>query len=287
MTKLRVLSLFAGIGGFDLGLERTGGFETTAFCEINPFCRRVLAKHWPDVPCYEDVRTLTADALRRDGIAVDVICGGFPCQDISFAGKRAGLEGERSGLWSEYRRLIGELRPRFVIVENVPGLLSLGMGTVLGDLSALRYDAIWDCIPALAVGAPHRRDRIWLVAYSHGQSEYDGAVHAEVGRASQSMADTNNLGAHGAWPRSQWRDEPPHGGTTVPNARCKPAQVSAPRRKPAIEVSAGHNWWRTEPDVGRVADGVSARVDRLKSLGNAVVPQIPEIIGRAILEAIQ
>jgi DNA (cytosine-5)-methyltransferase 1 len=106
---LRVLDLFSGIGGFSLGLERTGGFETVAFCEIDPFCRRVLAKHWPDVPIYEDVRTLTADALSRDGIAADVICGGFPCQDISWAGRQAGLDGERSGLWSEIARLAGEL----------------------------------------------------------------------------------------------------------------------------------------------------------------------------------
>lgn len=124
--KLRVLDLFSGIGGFSLGLERTGGFETVAFCEIEEYPRRVLAKHWPKVPCYDDVRTLTADRLAADGIAVDVICGGFPCQDISFAGRRAGLEGARSGLWGEYARLIGELRPRFVVVENVPGLLVSG-----------------------------------------------------------------------------------------------------------------------------------------------------------------
>lgn len=111
---LRVLSLFAGIGGFDLGLERAGGFKTVAFCEIDPFCRRVLAKHWPYVRQYEDVRELTADTLRRDGITVDAICGGFPCQDLSLAGKRGGLEAERSGLWSEYDRLVGELEPELV-----------------------------------------------------------------------------------------------------------------------------------------------------------------------------
>src|SRR5574343_1702489 len=123
MTKLRVLDIFAGIGGFSLGLERTGGFETVAFCEIDPFCRRVLAKHWPDVPCYEDVRSLTAERLAADGIAVDVICGGFPCQDISVAGKGAGIEGSRSGLWSEYARIIGEVRPRYAWVENSPLLV--------------------------------------------------------------------------------------------------------------------------------------------------------------------
>ncbi len=164
---LRVLDLFSGIGGFSLGLERAG-MQTVAFCEIEPFARRVLAKHWPKVPIYGDVRELTADALRRDGITVDVICGGFPCQDVSLAGKRVGIEGERTGLWREFRRLIGELRPRYVLAENVPGILSSGAGVVLGDLAALGYNALWECIPASALGAPHRRDRWWLVAHPDG-----------------------------------------------------------------------------------------------------------------------
>ena len=163
--KLRVLDLFSGIGGFSLGLERTGGFETVAFCEIEPFPRRVLAKHWPEVPCYDDVITLTADVLRRDGIAVDVITGGFPCQDLSVAGKQRGMgEGTRSGLWSEIVRLVGELRPQYVIVENVAALLAGPserrggwFGRVLGDLAECGYDAEWENIPASALGAPHRR----------------------------------------------------------------------------------------------------------------------------------
>lgn len=181
MSALKLLDLFSGIGGFSLGLERSGGFETVAFCEIEPYCRKILAQHWPDVPCYDDIRSLDADTLRRDGIAVDAICGGFPCQDLSHAGKRAGLEGERSGLWSEYARLIGELRPRVVIVENVPGLLSLGMGAVLGDLAALGYDAVWDCIPASAVGAPHRRDRVWCIAVpQHPDANRSGSHFEEM-----------------------------------------------------------------------------------------------------------
>ena len=185
---MNVLDLFSGIGGFSLGLERAG-MRTVAFCEIDPYCRRVLARHWPDVPVYDDIRTLTAEKLANaNGVgclggnlgpqrgvgktqswagasrSIDVICGGFPCQDISTAGKGAGITGERSGLWKEYARIIGEVRPRYVIVENVAALLGRGIERVLGDLAALGYDAEWHCIPASAVGAPHRRDRIWIIA---------------------------------------------------------------------------------------------------------------------------
>jgi DNA (cytosine-5)-methyltransferase 1 len=158
--KLTTLDLFSGVGGFSLGLERTGGFETAAFCEIDEFCRRVLAKHWPLVPRYDDVRTLTAQGLGGDWSHVDVICGGFPCQDISTAGRGAGIaDGTRSGLWAEYARLVGEIRPRYVIVENVSALLGRGMGRVLGDLAEIGYDAEWHVVPASAVGAPHERER--------------------------------------------------------------------------------------------------------------------------------
>ena len=165
MRKLRVLDLFSGIGGFSLGLERTGGFETAAFCEIEEFPRKVLAKHWPNVPIYNDVRTLNAERLAADGIGVDVITGGFPCQDLSIAGKQQGMgEGTRSGLWSEIVRLACELRPQFLIVENVANLLAgpverpgAWFGRVLGDLAECGFDAEWENIPASAVGAPDRK----------------------------------------------------------------------------------------------------------------------------------
>jgi len=172
-APLRLLDLFSGIGGFSLGLERSGAFTTAAFCEIEPFCRRVLAHRWPGVRCYDDVRRLDADTIRRDGLAIDAICGGFPCQDISLAGKGAGLDGQRSGLWREFARLIRELRPRFVLVENVAALLGRGMGVVLGQLSELGYDAVWRRIAAADVGAPHLRQRIWIVAYARGL-EHEG-----------------------------------------------------------------------------------------------------------------
>jgi DNA (cytosine-5)-methyltransferase 1 len=278
---VRVLDLFSGIGGFSLGLERAG-FKTVAFCEIEPYCRRVLAKHWPGVPIYGDIRELTAARLAADGIGVDVICGGFPCQDISLAGKGAGIEGERSGLWSEYSRLIGELRPRYAIVENVAALLGRGLDKVLGDLAALGFDAEWHCIPASAVGAPHRRDRLWVVAYPHGHGESNGAIHAEMARG---MADADHPRLEG-WLRTglqecagEWFAG--EGDTSVRHAQRSGRSGDAWGRAGA-QPADGH-WWFSEPDVGRVAHGVPARVDRLRALGNAVVPQIPELIGRAIL----
>lgn len=327
MTKLRVLDLFSGIGGFSLGLERAtnegkiNGFETVAFCEIKAYPRKVLAKYWPDVPCYDDVRTLTAERLAADGIAVDVICGGFPCQDISTAGKGAGLAGERSGLWSEIARLVGELSPRFVIVENVSALLSRGLGDVLGDLAALRYDAEWHCIPASYVGAHHRRDRVWIVAFPNGgdgqpiplnrPGVWDAVVSegADVNACgasheSETLAHATLLQRNGGELYGE------HGQSQIPELRtgsgadalANATSQRLPRPwKPIIGRGAKAQgqgqatWsitsrigdiWRTEPDVGRVANGVPDRAHRLKGLGNAVVPQIPELIGNAILEAI-
>lgn len=158
---IRTLDLFSGIGGFSLGLERTGGFKTVGFCEIEPYPQAVLRKHWPGVPIYPDVTKLEKSHVGQ----VNVICGGFPCQDISSAGKGAGLAGRNSGLWFEYARLIGEFRPDWIIIENVTALRSRGFDRVLWSLASLGYDAEWHCIPATFVGAPHSRDRIWIIAY--------------------------------------------------------------------------------------------------------------------------
>jgi DNA (cytosine-5)-methyltransferase 1 len=189
---LTVGSLFAGIGGFDLGLERAG-MRSVWQCEIDPYCQRVLEKHWPDVLRVPDIRDVGAGTVPY----VDVICGGFPCQDISVAGRGAGIDGERSGLWSEYARVIRELRPRYVVVENVAALLARGLDRVLGDLAALGYDAEWDCIPASAVGAPHRRDRLWLVAYPGGARRRQDAGGA-----------LGDEGPHEGWARSHDRSAP-------------------------------------------------------------------------------
>ena len=154
-------SLFSGIGGLDLGLERAG-MKCAWQVEIDDYANKVLEKHWPGVPRFRDIRECGSGNLEP----VDLIAGGFPCQDVSLAGARAGITGKRSGLWKEYARIIRELRPRIVLVENVPGLLSGGMGEVLGDLSSLGFDAEWESLPASAFGAPHRRDRIFMVAYA-------------------------------------------------------------------------------------------------------------------------
>jgi DNA (cytosine-5)-methyltransferase 1 len=343
--KPRLLDLFSGIGGFSLGLE-AAGYETAAFCEINAKCRHLLAHHWPAVPAFADVTKLTGEQVGT----VDAICGGFPCQDISFAGKGAGITGERSGLWRHYARLIGELRPRNVFVENVAALLGRGLGDVLGDLASLGYDAWWDCIPAAAVGAPHRRDRLWLVAYP-GSLEHEGygaALRREIAaRLSRAPAEQGVPTGHGSEADAQHPNPDSDGRHcarvhVIGGAELRDEQVSYPeplgndvadaerrRRKsghvrlaaPTAELVASFrrqgratdagrpmddtvrvrhgppqgqvctgldriisaDWWSTEPDVGRVAHGVPARVDRLHGLGNAVVPQIPEILGRAVL----
>jgi DNA (cytosine-5)-methyltransferase 1 len=268
MKKLKLLSLFAGIGGFELGLERSGAFETVAQCEIDPFCNKVLAKHWPNVKRYGDVRELTAARLAADGIAVDAICGGFPCQDISIAGPGGGLAGKRSGLWHEYARLIGEIRPQFVIVENVSELLGNGMGDVLGALASLGYDAEWDSISAADVGARHKRNRVWIVAYPNGSRKLQSEGLFEI-----------------IW---RWIS---HARQNVSNAACIRQQKSwwsfnsgnsEAYEDREVYRTFNDRGWPVEPDVGRMAYGVPNGVDRIKGLGNAVVPQIPELIGRAI-----
>mgnify|MGYP000726940647 CR=1 FL=1 len=304
MKKLRVLDLFSGIGGFSLGLERIGGFETVAFCEIEEYPRRVLAKHWPKVPCYDDVRTLTADTLRRDGIAVDVICGGFPCQDISGAGRKVGIDGSRSGLWSDYARLVGEIRPEYVIVENVADLLVRGIDRVLGGLATLGYDAEWHCIPACAVGAPHERDRVWVIAYSKGQSGRCGVVEnrrqqsdwtklkdgASDGRSGL-VAYAKSI-RRGAWwarrsdPSSSWKQKKQQPQVAADAAPMFRPSFVRKQQDRALREHWSVDWQSYASSLRGMDDGVSGRIHGLAALGNAVVPQIPELIGNAILASL-
>lgn len=269
--KLRVLDLFSGIGGFSLGLERTGGFKTVAFCEIEEFPRKVLAKHWPGVPCYHDIRTLTKDILDRDGIAVDAICGGFPCQDISIAGNQAGVkDGTRSGLWSEITRLVGELRPQILLVENVSNLLR-GPGErpggwfsrILSDLAQHGYDAEWKVIYGTDVGVPQRRERVWLVAYPARQD---------------SVSVFHQIPVDVVGYRS-WLD--------VEGSRN--AHTYDENRGSCALSVLGNITWAAIPHRERSGNDerLSIGLDRYKALGNAVVPQIPELIGNAILQSMR
>jgi len=280
----KVLDLFSGIGGFSLGLERTGGFKTVAFCEIEEYPRKVLKKHWPDVPIFEDVRNVSRQQLDAAGISCDVITGGFPCQDISIAGKQAGIEAERSGLWSELCRIIGDARPAYAIMENVSALISgdngQWFGKVLGDLAEIGYDCEWHCIPASELGAHHHRDRVWIIAYPSKVGCGYGCDHRQERYL---QADEEWGTAEIQQQRHQWQHRT--GKIRSILADSPGVHVQGLMYRSWAEQLGRSGGWSTEPDVGRVANGVPRRVDRLKCLGNAVVPQIPELIGRAILEA--
>jgi len=284
--------------------------------ENDAYAVRVLEKHWPHVKRYTDIREVEWEGVEP----VDLICAGFPCQDVSVAGRRAGIEGERTGLWTEVVRCFRAIRPRLILLENVPGLLSLGFGRVLGDLAEGGYDTEWDCIPAAAVGAPHLRYRVFVVAHDHatrdGRSERDvrtgrdaPVVRGEVlananGRQGdafrqrlrhESEASSSHVAdaAGGRFrrffeSREQEREttpgrRSPNGGQVLAHSKEQSNRRGRQSREDADRVS----WWATEPDVGRVAHGVPSRVDRLKCLGNAVVPQVAEWIGRRIMEATQ
>jgi DNA (cytosine-5)-methyltransferase 1 len=281
VSALAIGSLFSGIGGLDLGLEcalRDEGFDVSTIwqCEQDAWCRGILARHWPDALRYDDVRNVGTDAAR-----VDILCGGFPCQDVSYAGKGAGLAGERSGLWFQFARIVRDLRPRIVVVENVAALASRGLDTVLGSLSEAGYDAVWFDVRASDVGAPHGRERLFVVAWL--------------------VADTNEA----ASPQ-------PNGKTTQAGRRA-----SRRRDDGGCVRLAGQRPAQDEPGVHRVGDGVPARVDiaavrwanrphrtnaddapmttevardrsrRHGALGNAVVPQVGYVVGCVVAEVLR
>lgn len=242
-------SLFAGIGGFDIGFERAG-MVCKWQVEINEFCRCVLEQHWPNVRRHDDVRTFPPQGTALEEWRVDVLCGGFPCQDISASGPGKGIEGPRSGLWFEYARIVRVLRPRYVVVENSPLLTARGLSRVLADLAESGFDAEWEVLSACMFGAPHTRERMFLVAYP--QCAERGPFSAE----GCDLADEH----HGV---SAVGQEVPSGagsgGTT------------------------SQRWWATEPSVGRVADGVPRRLDRIGAVGNAVCPFLSEYVGRRVV----
>lgn len=293
-SPLRIISMFAGIGGFDLGLERTGGFKTIAVAEVDPYASQVLALRFPDAVNLGDV-------TKAEYPDADVICAGFPCQDISYAGAGAGLAGARSGLFWEVVRAIGVVRPQYVILENVAALLSRGLDVVLKALAEVGYDAEWHCIPASAVGAPHRRDRIWIIAYPRSEQHEGGCAPISGTLAAQlfgAVADADSeLRERPRLARNGW-DEPANSSQDLADAGCVDAQGfvasffdtqewAGPIERLAGPCNAGiGGFWAIEPDVGRVANGIPKRVDRLKALGNAIVPQVAELIGNAILASL-
>lgn len=273
VSGVNVLDLFSGIGGFSLGLERAG-MRTIAFCEIDPYCRKVLRKHWPDVPIYEDVRCIDASAITDP---IDLVCGGFPCQPFSLAGKRCGEADDRH-LWPEMFRIVQAFRSSWVIGENVAGIISMGLDQVLSDLESIGYACQTLVVPAVAVDAPHRRDRVWIIAHSNGERREEHHI--------PTIADRERF-YYGGNHITTVSDPDNRGGAVRRHGQFSTVEEVEKHRgdhgRRAAEYEPG-KWWMPEPGVGRVANGIPHRVDRLRALGNAVVPQVVEVIGRAIME---
>jgi len=277
---LRVLDLFSGIGGFSLGLKRTGGFRTICYCEIDLYCQEVLKARMQDgsldmAPIWDDITKFEGQPWRGHA---DLVCGGFPCQDISSAGGMAGISGSRSSLWFEMGRIIREVRPQFAVVENVAGLSARGLGDVLGDLAESGYDTEWDGLPASAFGAPHERDRVFIVAYPHpnGESQRKRPLGKERGRldngSEATPADTQRRRLQGrifGLPEST-------------------AIKSSPLCRTSLGTGVGKTW-QTEPGESWLDDGLPNGLAEAssRSFGNAVVPQVVEWIGNRILKRIE
>ena len=243
MTELKLLDTFSGIGGFSYAAERiVGGFKTIAFVECEPFCQKILNQHWPHVPIFSDIKTYDAEPY-----SADIITAGFPCQDISVAGRQAGIkQGTRSGLFYELMRVIRQLRPRYIVLENVAAITTNGLDIVLGSLAEAGYDAEWSCIRASDMGGCHRRDRWWLVAYA------------------------NSTGTQGLRPERQLRETR--------------EEITLKWRPGPELLSPTWRGYISQPLLHRGDDGLSDRVDRLKSLGNSVVPQVAAIPLQRVLE---
>ncbi len=356
-STLKVLDIFSGIGGFSLGLEHAG-METIAFCEIEPFCQNVLEKHWPHTRIFTDIKLLNKELLLRSGITrINVIAGGFPCQDISCAGKQRGIEGERSGLWKEYKRLIDELRPDYAIIENVANLRSRGLVTVLQDLWEIGYDAEWHCIPASAIGAPHRRDRIWIIAHptlkglerclrkseernrtrfakcckefsdtnsprcncyqststrKNGAEGWQECIADSITSGNVNAGEGFSLHKTGSGKETKTKElqygktilaDPDSAGLQRHGRFEEAGQILSQEAVSLLRSTTGIMEWGVEPNIPRLKDGrlnpdwvewlmgfpegwtaSGSRKQRLVALGNAVVPQIPELIGTAIVK---
>ena len=287
MTELH---LFAGAGGGILGGIL---LQHTCVCavEIEPYCRRVLLQRQrdgilPRFPIWDDVRTFDGKPWRGK---VDIVCGGFPCQDISAAGKGAGIEGKRSGLWSEMARIVGQVRPQFVFVENSPLLVGRGLAVVLGDLASMGYDARWCVLGAVDAGAPHRRKRIWILAHAEGVKRRTGLresgtrEEAEPQHKPESCDGCRDDAKTESGGFTKLRGAPGESGhadqlrETVPNSngpRLEERQSESGNDGKELKTAIRADWWQSEPDVGRVANGVASRADRLTAIGNGQVPAV-------------
>ena len=317
----RIGSLFAGIGGLELGLEWAGVGHTIWQVERDPWARSILAKHWPDVPRYDDVRTVTAATVSP----IEVLCGGFPCQDLSFAGKGTGLGGARSGLFFELMRIVDELGPRFIVLENVSAILSRGLDVVLGRLAQSGYDAWWDCVPASACGAMHRRDRWFLVGYTGGHRsdgwsklqpqrqeaskrpcvENDGpqlkgrnAVVADAGGdgwiGSSPSMHAKSLADSASVLRRPWRAQAIRSRNRSTNGSSEGSRFESlmggtsdglPPGLDRYPKGVGPDQHPFEPP--RVHEEAPDDADRLRGLGNAVVPQVGFVIGKVVLQMME
>ena len=246
MKKYTLGSLFSGIGGLEMGLEMTGRFETVWQSETDEHCRGVLRKHWPDAELFGDVREF---GVNHEIKAVDVVCGGFPCQDLSSAregsgrGRGDGLAGKKSGLYREFMRILGQVKPRGFIIENVPNLVNRGLEIILGEVAELGYDAEWHIVSAASVGGPHLRKRVFVMGYANGTHPQGRGLPSGV---HEKHEDANGTGC----------------------------------RRP-------DKTWPTEPDVPRVADGVPDWSHRVKALGNAVVPKVASVVGMRMVELLE
>jgi len=339
------LDLFSGIGGFSLGLEATGEFETVAFCDYDPFCQKVLRKHWENVPIYGDIKELTYEKLKANGINnIDIITGGYPCQPFSVAGNKKGEQDPRH-LWPEYFRLVQECRPTWVIGENVGGHIKLGLDTVLSDLESEGYSARTFSISASSIGANHKRERVWIVANSNDRLSKQSNEEVRTGgntfdNGNSDMANSNierlegsNRSLSSEHERDKRRDSHEHSDEKI-MANSSSERLERHRREyelredseegkvsrssenvanserirqqgPGKPIGSGNTetdsngktswfnhgsereegWWDVEPNVGRVAHGIPNRVDRLKSLGNSLIPHIPYYIGQSIIQS--
>mgnify|MGYP003118756921 CR=1 FL=1 len=331
--KLKILDLFSGLGGFSLGLERTGHFETVAFCDNNKYSKLVIDKHWKGIKIYDDIREITKEKFTTDGIETpDIITGGFPCQPFSVAGKQKGTSDDRH-LWPEMFRIIKTFKPRFVIGENVRGIVNIQDGvvfeTVCTDLESQGYEVQPFNIPAAAVGAPHQRKRIWIIAtlantIGNDERRKISRSYEEKGRVQEEhrskdsasgifsgtseIRKSNNgyedvANTHTRLGNGE-NEEIQTGRNTSNISSSEMANTNSERLEGLGQSSSQFNetssstsrseerqgqvdqgWWSVEPNVGRVAHGVSGRVHRLKALGNSIVPQIAEEIGKAIIKA--